>query len=267
MKRLLAILILCIVFVTGCSNDSSYNSYMEQGKSSVVESDYEKAKEFFMLALEEKKNDKEAKLLNEQIEKLIKAIDLKGNGQIGEAIALCNEIDKVNSESDVVKSACNKLKETWESEIEKMENLKKNIKDEIHKSEKLFNEGKYSEAKEILVNIKKGIEDEKKLEAELDECNKLIEKCEAKIEEIEKKKEKSSKVYGYNECAKIAVSYAKSRFEEVGIELPYEPSESESYNENGIWYIQFCYRLPEVSVGIDEKTLKVVYFWSLIHDI
>ncbi|MEG2848512.1 MAG: hypothetical protein RR904_07120 [Bacilli bacterium] len=57
MKKILGILILCMISITGCSNNSSYDSYIEQGKIAVIDEQYKKAKEFFDLAVEEKSND------------------------------------------------------------------------------------------------------------------------------------------------------------------------------------------------------------------
>lgn len=101
-----------LLLFTGCENkSSSYEKMIEDGKIAIVNNDYEKAEGLFDLALEKNSNDKEAKSLQEQTQKLIQASKLKDEGHIEEAKRICDEIDGMYSKSDVVKKQVSKLKE------------------------------------------------------------------------------------------------------------------------------------------------------------
>lgn len=120
MKKTLGILMLCMVFITGCSNSTSDNSYIEQGKTATIDI----AKEYFTLALEEKTNHTEAKALCDKTDKLIEAIKLSEESKFQEAINICDEINDIDSKTDVVRNASNKLKEECNSNMEVFVNMK-----------------------------------------------------------------------------------------------------------------------------------------------
>ena len=65
--------------ITGCSkNDNqSFEKYMEEGKIAIANQEYDKALNFFTLALEENKDDTDVKSLYNQTKNLVEAIDSK----------------------------------------------------------------------------------------------------------------------------------------------------------------------------------------------
>lgn len=78
---------------------------MTNGKTAVANKEYEKAENFFSLALEEKNNDKEADALEKQVANLNEALKLKENKKYKEAIKLCEEVNSIESDSDIIKKA------------------------------------------------------------------------------------------------------------------------------------------------------------------
>ncbi|GAA0864054.1 lysozyme inhibitor LprI family protein [Paraclostridium tenue] len=119
-KSIFIPLIGSLLILTGCEkNLSSYNKMMDDGKAAIVNNDYEKAEGMFDLALEKKSDDKEAKILKEQTEKLINAVKMQKEKNSEAAKKLCNEIDSMDSKSDVVKNQANKLKQ----ELDSLKNL------------------------------------------------------------------------------------------------------------------------------------------------
>ena len=100
------------IFVVGCSkeNNSSYDKYLEEGKTAIANQEYEKGRNFFSLAKEANSNENEANVLYNQTNNLVEAITSKENKHYDVAIQLCNTILKMKSESNIVKTAANDLK-------------------------------------------------------------------------------------------------------------------------------------------------------------
>lgn len=185
MKKLLTTFILITVFITGCSNNSSYNSYMERGKTAVVEAEYDKAKDFFSLALEEKNKDYEAKALCEQIDIIIEAIKLEENNKFEEAVNLYNKIEDIDSKTDTIKNTANKLKEECNQILEKIKHIENSFSD----VEKLINEKKYSKAKDNINKTINIIENDKNLNDKLVKAKDLLATCDKNMDVENKKKE------------------------------------------------------------------------------
>lgn len=67
MKKVLMVLVTTIVLF-GCSSNSSFDQSMQKAKEAIVEKEFEKAEGFVELALDNKKDDKEAKNYQKQLE-------------------------------------------------------------------------------------------------------------------------------------------------------------------------------------------------------
>lgn len=114
MKKLLSLLVVCCILITGCQKSeesSSFDKYMEEGKTAVASEQYEKALKFFSLAKEEKADDIEANALYNQSNNLVEAIKSKNDQKYDVAIQLCDVIEKMSSESSVIKEAAKSLKD------------------------------------------------------------------------------------------------------------------------------------------------------------
>ncbi|MDY0852560.1 hypothetical protein SPE26_16340 [Bacillus thuringiensis] len=147
MKRL--ILGIRILFLmVGCSNET-YKKAMDQGKLALASKEYDTAVASFELALEEKKDDKEAKVLKDQTTKMISSIKEKSSGNIEQAIGLFQEVEKMKDGSAILQS---QAKEQKDSLIEHKE-LKGQYIGQLEKAEKLKNDKKYEEAKGIVNKI------------------------------------------------------------------------------------------------------------------
>ena len=171
-KKYLIIPVLSMILMTGCGN-KAFDKAMDEGKLAIASKEYEKAEGMFSLAIEEKKGDKEANALYNQIQKLIEAMKLKEEGKLEEAIALCDDIDKIESESEFIKKEANILA----------------VETSLVEAETLINNGKYSDAKNKIVKLLDIIENNDNLISQIEKANILIETCDSKIEEEKKKQE------------------------------------------------------------------------------
>ncbi|HBI94536.1 MAG TPA: hypothetical protein DDY58_20070 [Terrisporobacter glycolicus] len=143
MKKIIMVLTILCLFVVGCSkkeDTSSYEKHLGDGIIAAANEEYDKAKELFSLAKDEKSNEAEAYALYNQTNNLIEAIDSKQKKHYDIAIQLCTSIEQIDSKSDIIKSAAKDLKKKCEdykknpSKAEKEE--KKEKKEKKEKEEK-----------------------------------------------------------------------------------------------------------------------------------
>lgn len=185
-KYYIAICIAITLMFTGCSkNESTFDKAMSEGKLAIASEEYEKAEGMFNLALDEKKDNKEAKALYEQTSKYIEATKFKDEKELDKAIDLCSQIEVIKSESTAVIDKAKVLKE-------ELLNLNKDYIDSINKSiseaESLIENKKYNEAKEILNKLLEDINNNDKFSEQIKKINNLIETCSTSIE-LQKKEE------------------------------------------------------------------------------
>lgn len=149
MKKIIMVLTILCLFVVGCSkkeDTSSYEKHLGDGIIAAANEEYDKAKELFSLAKDEKSNEAEAYALYNQTNNLIEAIDSKQKKHYDIAIQLCTSIEQIDSKSDIIKRAAKDLKKKCEdykknpSKAEKEEKKekkeKKEEKEEKEKKEK-----------------------------------------------------------------------------------------------------------------------------------
>ena len=199
-KKYLIIPVLAMTLMTGCGN-KTFDKAMDEGKLAIASKEYEKAEGMFSLAIEEKKDDKEANALYNQIQKLIEAMKLKEEGKVEEVVALCDDIEKIESESEAIKKEANILKEECNTELKQIEEEIKVVESSLIEAEELINNGKYSDAKSKVSELIKTMENKTTLSNQIEKANTLIDTCDKKIEEENKKqasinennKEQSSK--------------------------------------------------------------------------
>ena len=116
MRKIIALLIISTLLTTACSkgdNTSSVEKYLEQGKIALANEEYDKALKFFNLAKEEKSYNKEVNSLWTQTNNIIEAIESKEDGHYSVAIQLCETIEDIDSETNIVKDFAKKLKEEF----------------------------------------------------------------------------------------------------------------------------------------------------------
>lgn len=157
-KRVIILMVLILgIMVVGCNKAESgsiskeYKDAMSKGKSNVIEEEYDKAIDYFKLALESKKDDTEAKNLIEQLNLLVEAKDSEEHGAYFLQIEKIDKINEIKTETDVVKDKANEYKKT----------VLKNIDDSIDSFEEEINDGKYKSA-------------QKDIEDTIEECKKVI---------------------------------------------------------------------------------------------
>lgn len=179
MKRLILGIIILFLMV-GCSNET-YKKAMDQGKLALASKEYDTAVASFELALEEKKDDKEAKVLKDQTTKMISSIKEKSSGNIEQAIGLFQEVEKMKDGSAILQS---QAKEQKDSLIEHKE-LKGQYIGQLEKAEKLKSDKKYEEAKGIVNKIVNDTGQNQRAE----ELNKQIDGLLTQQAEVKKKEE------------------------------------------------------------------------------
>ena len=148
-KKLIILMVLILgIMVVGCNKaetseqsegiSQEYKDAMSKGKSNVIEEEYDKAIDYFKLALESKKDDTEAKNLIEQLNLLVEAEDSEEHGAYFFQIEKIDKINDIKTETDVVKDKANEYKKT----------VLKNIDDSIDSFEEEINDGKYKSAQD-----------------------------------------------------------------------------------------------------------------------
>ena len=184
MKKLSTILLTIIISITlsACNNKAElggisqeYKDAMSKGKSNVIEEEYDKAIDYFKLALESKKDDTEAKNLIEQLNLLVEAKDSEEHGAYFFQIEKIDKINDIKTETDVVKDKANEYKKT----------VLKNIDDSIDSFEEKINDGKYKSAQKDLEDTIEECKKSDSLKKQLDKCNGLLKICKEKKKEAE----------------------------------------------------------------------------------
>ena len=191
MKKLSTILLTIIISITlsACNNKAElggisqeYKDAMSKGKSNVIEEEYDKAIDYFKLALESKKDDTEAKNLIEQLNLLVEAKDSEEHGAYFFQIEKIDKINDIKTETDVVKDKANEYKKT----------VLKNIDDSIDSFEEKINDGKYKSAQKDLEDTIEECKKSESLKEQLDKCNGLLKICKEKKKEAEEQAKKQA---------------------------------------------------------------------------
>lgn len=185
-KKLIILMVLILgIMVVGCNKaetieqsegiSQEYKDAMSKGKSNVIEEEYDKAIDYFKLALESKKDDTEAKNLIEQLNLLVEAKDSEEHGAYFFQIEKIDKINDIKTETDVVKDKANEYKKT----------VLKNIDDSIDSFEEKINDGKYKSAQKDLEDTIEECKKSDSLKKQLDKCNGLLKICKEKKKEAE----------------------------------------------------------------------------------
>ena len=157
MKKIIILLITLCIFVVGCGkkeDTSSYDKYLEDGKTAAANEEYDKAKNFFSLAKEENSNEEEADALYKQTNNLVEAIDSKEKKHYDVAIQLCSSIERINSESDIIKSVAKDLKKECENLKNNPDQEEKEVKKDKKKTVKNQDKEESTTAKNIKSDYK-----------------------------------------------------------------------------------------------------------------
>ena len=109
--KYILVILATILLTIGCTNTKTYDKAIEEGKLAICNSNYNTAEKMFSLAIEENKNDKEAKGLYEQTKKLIQVNELIDKAELENSLKLCEDILKIDTISNVVKDEVKKIKQ------------------------------------------------------------------------------------------------------------------------------------------------------------
>ncbi|MEH7420510.1 hypothetical protein [Bacillus thuringiensis] len=177
MKKLLMVIGFTFLMLAGCSN-GNFDKAMDEGKTALTNKEYKNALSSFEKALDEKKDDSDAKVLVEQTKAMIEAVKLKEETKIEESIKSFEKVENMkNGNTTLIKQA----KEERTALLAILEQKKK-YSEQLTKSEELISKKNYAEAKEILNKLVAETKDNKKLE----EYNKKAVGLVTKINEEEK---------------------------------------------------------------------------------
>ncbi|MGG5784674.1 hypothetical protein [Bacillus albus] len=159
MKKLLMVIGLTFLMLAGCSN-GNFDKAMDEGKTALTNKEYKNALSSFEKALDEKKDDSDAKMLVEQTKVMIEAVKLKEETKIEESIKSFEKVENMkNGNATLVKQA----KEERTALLAILEQNKK-YSEQLTKSEELISKKNYAEAKEILNKLVAETKDNKNLE-------------------------------------------------------------------------------------------------------
>ncbi|MFE5131799.1 hypothetical protein, partial [Bacillus mobilis] len=159
MKKLLMVIGLTFLMLAGCSN-GNFDKAMDEGKTALTNKEYKNALSSFEKALDEKKDDADAKVLVEQTKVMIEAVKLKEETKVEESIKSFEKVENMqNGNTTLVKQA----KEERTALLAILEQNKK-YSEQLTKSEELISKKNYAEAKEILNKLVAETKDNKKLE-------------------------------------------------------------------------------------------------------
>ncbi|MED1403109.1 hypothetical protein P4U07_09755 [Bacillus mycoides] len=177
MRKLLTVIGLTFLMLAGCSN-GDFDKAMDEGKTALTNKEYKNALSSFERALDEKKDDSDAKVLVEQTKVMIEAAKLKEETKVEESIKSFEKVENMkNGNNTLIKQA----KEERTALVAILEQ-KKNYSEQLAKSEELISKKNYTEAKEILNKLVSETKDNKNLE----EYNKKALGLITKIDEEEK---------------------------------------------------------------------------------
>lgn len=189
MKKLSAILLTIIMSITlsACNNKTNesnqqYEDAMSNGKSSVVEEEYDKAIDYFDLALEAKKDDKEATNLIKQLKLMLEIEESESHGAYFYQMERIDKINAIDTETDVVKKKANDYKE----------DVLKNIDDSIDYLEEEINDGDYEKAQKDIEDFIKECKKSDSLGEQLDRCEGLLKTCKAEKKKAEEEAKKEA---------------------------------------------------------------------------
>ncbi|MGG0706678.1 hypothetical protein [Bacillus paramobilis] len=159
MKKLLMVIGLTFLMLAGCSN-GNFDKAMDEGKTALTNKEYKNALSSFEKALDEKKDDSDAKMLVEQTKVMIEAVKLKEETKVEESIKSFEKVENMkNGNATLVKQA----KEERTALLAILEQKKK-YSEQLTKSEELISKKNYAEAKEILNKLVAETKDNKNLE-------------------------------------------------------------------------------------------------------
>ncbi|WP_237979756.1 hypothetical protein [Bacillus thuringiensis] len=145
MKKLLMVIGLTFLMLAGCSN-GNFDKAMDEGKTALTNKEYKNALSSFEKALDEKKDDSDAKMLVEQTKIMIEAVKLKEETKVEESI---KSFEKVENMKDGNNTLIKQAKEERAALLAIVEQKKK-YSEQLTKSEELLSKKNYAEAKEIV---------------------------------------------------------------------------------------------------------------------
>ncbi|EPC8420145.1 hypothetical protein COM04_13905 [Bacillus wiedmannii] len=204
MKKLLMVIGLTFLMLAGCSN-GNFDKAMDEGKTALTNKEYKNALSSFEKALDEKKDDSDAKTLVEQTKVMIEAVKLKEETKVEESIKSFEKVENMkNGNATLVKQA----KEERTALLAILEQKKK-YSEQLTKSEELISKKNYAEAKEILNKLVAETKDNKNLE----EYNKKAVGLVTKMNEEEKteKNEAAAKAQKTNAVTNQKVATEKTQ--------------------------------------------------------
>lgn len=183
MNKLVVFLAMILFLITGCSNET-FNKALDQGKLALASKEYDKAIASFELALEEKKDDKEAKILQTQTTKMVQAMKAQTELKVDQAIALFEEVEKTKEGSATLQKQAKEQREALVTN----KNLQDTYTKQLANAEQLKNNKKYTESKEILSKIVEETNSNEKFASQHQKASELIKQIDDTVANEEAKK-------------------------------------------------------------------------------
>lgn len=130
----------------GCSSSKVYEEMMAKGLDRIEKEEFAKAESFFEMALEEKPEDEQAKVLLQQTQQIQQVLEEFSDGKLDKVEKIINEIiDKDNGSKLLVEKA-----EAIQEEIQAYKSNKKDYLLSLESAKKQVNDQGFDSALEIL---------------------------------------------------------------------------------------------------------------------
>lgn len=253
MRKLLTLIGLTFLMLAGCSN-GDFEKAMDEGKTALTNKEYKNALSSFERALDEKKDDSDAKVFVEQTKAMIEAVKLKEETKVEESIKSFEKVENMkNGSNTLIKQA----KEERTALLAILEQKKK-YSEQLVKSEELISKKNYSEAKEILNKLVLETKDNKNLEEYNKKASGLITKI-GEEEKNTKSKTVAAKEQKTDAVTSQKVETEKNQKVEAGKNQKVETEKNQKV-ETGKNHDEFTF---EKAIGYIKKEYNEEYTYTL----
>lgn len=174
---------LCFTLLTSCANND-YQNALDKGIDSLGEQDYHQAAIYFEVASSEQANDKEARMYFEQASLMEDAINYYEQEEYVAALDAFEAVTNLDEGLKTIKSEAQNWKETILDEQEELAATE----EEIDTINQLISSKEYTSALEQLQLLHKKVESDKALLYYENELEKLTERINIALEELENAK-------------------------------------------------------------------------------
>ena len=177
MKKIISIIVVLFIIIMGYNN-FSFEKNMEEGKQAIKNEKFTEAKKLFEAAVDKKSDSREALALYKQTDKLIEVIELEKDGYYEEAMDLCQNINNIHSEDNLIQTLANNLKNEYIEKLQEVSQYEDNLNARLTEGKALVASFDYESAKTIFTEIIEEIKNTEIYYLQLAEAQEYLSICE-----------------------------------------------------------------------------------------